>query len=85
MILPSLKMLVISNALEYPNATECLRKDEDVVFTFYDFLADYWIHLRTTNQIESTFAKARQRTRQTTLYGSRTAMLDGLQTVNIRL
>ncbi len=40
----------------YEKACECLTKDEEVLFTFYDFPATHWIHLRTTNPIESTFA-----------------------------
>jgi len=60
---------------KYPKATECLRKDESVLFTFYDFPAEHWAHLRTTNPIESTFATVRHRTRQTKGCGSRTATL----------
>ena len=60
---------------KYPKATQCLRKDEDVLFTFYDFPAEHWAHLRTTNPIESTFATVRHRARQTKGCGSRTATL----------
>ena len=60
---------------KYPKACECLRKDEDVLFTFYDFPAEHWVHLRTTNPIESTFATVRHRTRQTKGCGSRIATL----------
>jgi len=60
---------------KYPKATACLQKDEDVLFTFYDFPADHWRHIRTTNPIESTFATVRHRTRQTKGCGSRTATL----------
>ena len=59
----------------YPKACECLKKDEGVLFTFYDFPAAHWGHLRTTNPIESTFATVRHRTRQTKGCGSRTATL----------
>lgn len=59
----------------YPKACECLKKDEDVLFTFYDFPAAHWVHLRTTNPIESTFATVRHRSRQTKGCGSRTATL----------
>ena len=41
---------------KYPKACACLRKDKEVLFTFYDFPAAHWKHLRTTNPIESTFA-----------------------------
>lgn len=60
---------------KYPKAVECLRKDEDVLFTFYDFPAEHWPHLRTTNPIESTFATVRHRTRQTKGCGSRKATM----------
>ena len=60
---------------KYPKACECLRKDKDVLFTFYDFPAEHWGHLRTTNPIESTFARVRHRTRQTKGCGSRLATL----------
>jgi len=60
---------------KYPKATDCLRKDEDVLFTFYDFPAEHWRHLRTTNPIESAFATVRHRTRQTKGCGSRLATL----------
>ena len=60
---------------KYPKACECLRKDEEVLFTFYDFPAEHWVHIRTTNPIESTFATVRHRTRQTKGCGSRLATL----------
>ena len=50
---------------KYPKATECLSKDRAVLLTFYDFPAEHWIHLRTTNPIESTFATVRLRHRRT--------------------
>lgn len=60
---------------KYPKACECLRRDRDVLFNFYDFPAAHWAHLRTTNPIESTFATVRHRTRQTKGCGSREATL----------
>ncbi|MBE7457791.1 MAG: transposase [Planctomycetia bacterium] len=42
-----------------PKAAECLKKDRAALLTFYDFPAEHWIHLRTTNPIESTFATVR--------------------------
>jgi len=60
---------------KYPKACQCLEKDKDVLFTFYDFPAAHWMHLRTTNPIESTFATVRHRTRQTKGCGSREATL----------
>ena len=59
----------------YPKGCECLRKDRDVMFTFYDFPAAHGVHLRTTNPIESTFATVRHRTRQTKGCGSRVTAL----------
>lgn len=47
---------------KYPKAVQCLEKDRDVLLTFYDFPAEHWRHIRTTNPIESTFATVRLRT-----------------------
>jgi len=47
---------------KYPKAAECLKKDRAVLLTFYDFPAEHWKHIRTTNPIESTFATVRLRT-----------------------
>lgn len=47
---------------KYPKATECLLKDREELLTFYDFPAEHWVHLRTTNPIESIFATVRNRT-----------------------
>lgn len=60
---------------KYPQAVNCLEKDKDVLFTFYDFPATHWIHIRTTNPIESTFGTVRLRTHKTKGCGSRTATL----------
>ena len=60
---------------KYPKACECLAKDRDVLLSFYDFPAEHWIHLRTTNPIESTFATVRHRHRKTKGSGSRLACL----------
>ena len=60
---------------KYPKACECLKKDKDQLFTFYDFPAMHWQHIRTTNPIESTFATVRHRTRLTKGGGSREATL----------
>ena len=53
---------VESYRVKYDKAAECLKKDRDVLLTFYDFPAEHWKHLRTTNVIESTFATVRHRT-----------------------
>jgi len=47
---------------KYPKATHCLEKDKKSLLTFYDFPAEHWRHIRTTNPIESTFATVRLRT-----------------------
>lgn len=60
---------------KYPKACECLEKDLDQLLAFYDFPAEHWQHIRTTNPIESTFATIRHRTRQTKGSGSKTATL----------
>lgn len=60
---------------KYPKAVECLEKDFDQLFTFYSFPTIHWIHIRTTNPIESTFATVRLRTRRTKGCGSRDATL----------
>jgi len=55
---------------KYLQATECLAKDRDELLTFYDFPAENWCHIRTTNPIESTFATIRLRQRKTRGCGS---------------
>jgi putative transposase len=60
---------------KYPAACECLAKDRDVLLAFYDFPAEHWKHLRTTNPIESTFATIRLRHRRTKGCGTRRASL----------
>jgi transposase-like protein len=60
---------------KYPKACECLAKDRQELLAFYDFPAEHWMHLRTTNPIESTFATIRLRTRKTKGHGSRKAAL----------
>lgn len=47
---------------KYPKASECLEKDKNVLFNFYDFPAEHWQSIRTTNPIESSFASVRHRT-----------------------
>ncbi|HID03717.1 MAG TPA: IS256 family transposase [Desulfobacterales bacterium] len=47
---------------KHPKATECLERDRDVLLSFYDFPAEHWRHIRTTNPIESTFSTIRLRT-----------------------
>ena len=56
-----------------PKATECLAKDRTELLRFYDFPAEHWMHLRTTNVIESVFATVRLRTEKTKGSGTRVA------------
>jgi putative transposase len=51
-----------SYGIKYEKAVECLSKDREPLLAFYDFPAEHWKHLRTTNPIESTFATVRHRT-----------------------
>ena len=60
---------------KYPKACACLSKDRSELLTFYDFPAEHWAHLRTTNPIESTFATIRLRHRKTKGNGTRRASL----------
>ena len=60
---------------KYAKAVACLTKDEDTLFTFMDYPAAHWIHLRTTNPIESGFSTVKARTRTTKGAGSRDAGL----------
>ena len=68
-------LFVITFEAKYRKAVECLTKDRNVLLAFYDFPAEHWIHLRTTNPIESTFATVRLRTAKTKGSGSRIACL----------
>ena len=68
-------LFVATYEAKYPKATDCLAKDRGVLLTFYDFPAEHWIHLRTTNPIESTFATVRLRHRRTKGNGNRQACL----------
>ena len=62
-------------AAKYPKAVASLRRDWEKLLTFYDYPAEHWIHLRTTNVIESPFATVRLRQRVTKGPGSRTKAL----------
>jgi transposase-like protein len=55
-------LFVKTHAVKYEKAAHCLNKDRDALLQFYDFPAEHWKHLRTTNPIESTFATVRHRT-----------------------
>ncbi|MGW0771823.1 IS256 family transposase [Streptomyces sp. NPDC002676] len=60
---------------KFPKAVAKITSDQDELLAFYDFPAEHWIHLRTTNPIESTFATVRLRTQVTKGAGSRAAAL----------
>ncbi len=60
---------------KYSKATECLSKDREVLLSFYDFPAEHWVHIRTTNPIESVFSTVRLRHDKTKGSGTRTACL----------
>lgn len=60
---------------KYPKVAECLEKDREALLAFYDFPAEHWIHIRTTNPIESTFATVQLRTAKTRGCVSRESIL----------
>jgi putative transposase len=68
-------LFVATYEAKYPKATECLSKDRDELLTFHDFPAEHWVHIRTTNPIESVFATVRLRHSKTKGSGTRTACL----------
>ena len=71
----ALNRTVKSFEAKYPRAMECLQKDKSSLLTFYDFPAEHWQHIRTTNPIESVFATVRLRTTKTKNCGSRKTTL----------
>ena len=60
---------------KYPKACNCLNKDRDVLLAFYDFPAQHWVHIRSTNPIESAFSTVRHRTKRTKGNATRRATL----------
>ena len=60
---------------KYPKAVACLSKDREALLAFYDFPAEHWVHLRTSNPIESTFGTIRHRTDRAKGCVSREGML----------
>ncbi len=68
-----MKALEIDYGAKYPKAVKKITDDLDVLLEFYRYPAQHWIHLRTTNPIESTFASVRLRTKVTKGPGSRAA------------
>lgn len=71
----AMKQFVHVYGAKYPKAADCLLKDKDELLTFYDFPAEHWKQLRTTNPIESTFATVRHRTKKVKGCFSRTTIL----------
>ena len=72
-------LFVATYEAKYPKATECLAKDREVLLTFYDFPAEHWVHIRTTNPIEAMFATVRLRTTRRRGAGPGGVPDDGLQ------
>ena len=64
-----------SFSAKYPKAMKCLTDSKEELLAFYDFPAEHWTHIRTTNPIESTFATVRLRTKRTRSCGSRDTTL----------
>ena len=73
--LKALGLFIETYGAKYPKATECLKKDQETLLTFYDFPAEHWRHIRTTNPIESTFATVRLRTNKVRGCFSRSSVL----------
>ena len=66
---------VATRKAKYPKATERLKRDREALLAFYDFLAEHWVHIRTTNPVEPAFATVRLRTAKTRGGVSRNTML----------
>ena len=71
----AIKAFEIDYGAKYPKAVTKIVDDADVLLEFYRYPAEHWVHLRTTNPIESTFATVRLRTKVTKGPGSRAAGL----------
>ena len=71
----SFDLFIKTYEAKYAPAAECLSKDREALLAFYDFPAEHWLHIRTTNPIESVFATVRLRTAKTKGAGSRVAGL----------
>lgn len=74
----ALEVFLSTYGAKYPKATECLAKDREALMAFYDLPAEHWVHLRTSNVIESTFATIRHRTKRVKGAFSRTSLLSML-------
>jgi len=71
----AVKAFATAYAAKFPKAAAKITDDQDELLAFYDYPAEHWIHLRTTNPIESTFATVRLRTKVTKGHGSKAAAL----------
>ena len=71
--LKAVKAFALDYGAKYPKAVAKITDDLDVLLEFFNYPAEHWVHLRTTNPIESTFATVRLRTRVTKGPGSRAA------------
>jgi transposase-like protein len=69
----AIKAFAVDYGAKYPKAVTKITDDADVLLEFYKYPAEHWVHLRTTNPIESTFATVRLRTKVTKGPGSRAA------------
>ncbi len=67
--------------LKYPKVIDCLLKDKWALLTFFDFPAEHWVHLRTTNPIELTFVMVRHRTKKSKNCFSRTIIMANIYKV----
>jgi transposase-like protein len=71
----AVKAFAATYGAKFPKATAKITGDEEELLAFYDYPAEHWVHLRTTNPIESTFATVRLRTKITKGHGSKAAGL----------
>jgi transposase-like protein len=71
----AIKAFAAAYGAKFPKAVAKITEDEGQLLAFFDFPAEHWIHLRTTNPIESTFATVRHRTKVTKGHGSKAAGL----------
>jgi len=60
----ALDEFIVTYQVKYPSVVKCLEKDRNKMLTYYNYPAEHWGHIRTTNPIESTFATVKHRTRQ---------------------
>ena len=70
-----MKAFAAAYGAKFPKAAAKITEDEEELLAFYDYPAEHWVHLRTTNPIESTFATVRLRTKVTKGHGSKAAAL----------